>query len=94
MLRRFQWYRRLRGGRWVQVPGLFTDRNWVHVSNSYVGRPILEDWRYNTMCQQVICMQRRIDSLEKDLGRQEVANAVLRDKLAVQEQIVKETAPQ
>lgn len=41
-LRNYRWYRKLIGGKWVQV-GLIWDKRWVHVSDGCVER-VDEDW--------------------------------------------------
>ncbi len=40
----FQWWRRLRGGRWGAVTGYFWGKRWVRVTDECVER-IDEDWR-------------------------------------------------
>ncbi len=44
MLTQFRWYRRLQGGRWSTVCGMFWGRRWVRVSDACLER-IDEDWR-------------------------------------------------
>lgn len=36
MLSQFKWYRRLRGGRWGKVSGLFYDHAWIRVTDACV----------------------------------------------------------
>jgi len=43
MLANFQWYRRLRGGRWARVCGWFWGKRWVWVPHECVER-VDEDW--------------------------------------------------
>jgi hypothetical protein len=38
ILRRFQWYREFRGGRWAQVSALFYGKKWVRVPDGCVER--------------------------------------------------------
>lgn len=44
MLSRFKWYRRLRGGRWGKVSGLFYDHQWIRVTDACV-EDVDEDYR-------------------------------------------------
>jgi hypothetical protein len=42
ILRRFQWYRRWRGGKWGMVSGLIYGRKWIKLSSQSV--QFDEDW--------------------------------------------------
>lgn len=46
MLSNFQWYRRLRGGRWGRVSGWFWGKSWLRVTDACV-EDCEEDWRGN-----------------------------------------------
>lgn len=43
MLSSFQWYRKMRGGRWAKVTGLMWGKRWVHLSPECVERDD-ENW--------------------------------------------------
>ena len=44
MLARFQWWRRLRGGRWARCTGLVWGLNWIRVTDA-CAEAVEEDWR-------------------------------------------------